>query len=65
MKSSKWYGVLSIALSIPSTIGGLAYLVSILVERQMISSLVGYSLFFLVILSLLWLMVKYAFNKKS
>ncbi len=62
---NKWYGVLSIALSIPSTIAGLAFLVNELVEKGIVDIMVGFFIFLLVILGMLWLMVTYAFNKKN
>ena len=63
--NKKWLATLSIALSIPSTIAGLALLINELVSREIIGLKVGFAIFLLVILSLLWLMVSYAFNKKD
>ena len=61
----KWLAVLTIAMSIPSTIAIFVYGVSVLVERGYVSKNVGYGIFFLVILGMLWLMVKYAVDKKN
>ena len=63
--NKKWLGVLSIALSIPSTIAGLVLLVNELVQQNIIDFTVGFLIFLLVILGMLWLMVSYALNKKN
>lgn len=63
--NKKWLGVLSIALSIPSTIAGLALLIHELVQNKVLDREVGFLIFLLVILGMLWLMVTYAFNKKN
>ena len=66
MKSNKkWLGVLSIALSIPSTIAGLALLIHEFVKNDILSRDIGFLIFLLVILGMLWLMVSYAFTKKN
>ena len=61
----KWLGALTIAMSIPSTVAVLVYGISLLVESGIVSMTFGYSIFFLVILGMLWLMVTYAVNKKN
>ena len=61
----RWIAVLSIAMSIPSTVAGLVYGISVLVENNYISKELGYGTFFLVILGMLWLMVRYAIHKKN
>ena len=63
--NKKWIGVLSIALSIPSTIAGLALLINELVQQKILDFTIGFLIFLLVILGMLWLMVTYAFNKKN
>ena len=63
--NKKWLGILSIALSIPSTIAGLALLINELVDRGILDFKVGFCIFLLVISGMLWLMVNYAFNKKN
>jgi len=63
--SKKWLSVMAIAMSIPSSIAGLAFIINELVEKNIIDFKVGFLIFLLVILSMLWLMVSYAFNKKN
>ena len=63
--NKKWLTVLSIALSLPSSIAGLALLINELVEKNILSFTAGFTLFLLVILGMLWLMMIYAFNKKN
>ena len=63
--NKKWLGILSIALSIPSTIAGLALLINELVDKGILDFKVGFFIFLLVISGMLWLMVNYAFNKKN
>lgn len=63
--NKKWLGVLSIALSIPSTIAGLALFIHELVQNKILDREIGFLIFLLVILGMLWLMVTYAFNKKN
>ena len=63
--NKKWLMVLSIALSLPSSIAGLALLINELVEKNILSFTAGFTLFLLVILGMLWLMMIYAFNKKN
>ena len=63
--SRKWIGVLSLALSLPSSIAGLAFLINELVQKGFLDIKVGFIIFLLVISSMLWLMVLYAFNKKN
>ena len=52
-------------MSIPSTIAGLALLVNELVEKGLVDIKIGFVIFLLVILGMLWLMVSYAFNRKN
>ena len=61
----KWLAALTVAMSIPSTIAVLVYGISVLVESGYLSRSLGYGIFFLVILGMLWLMVKYAVDKKN
>ena len=63
--NKKWLIVLSIALSLPSSIAGLALLINELVEKNILSFTAGFTLFLLVISGMLWLMMIYAFNKKN
>lgn len=63
--NKKWLSIMAIAMSIPSSIAGLAFLINELVEKNIIDFKIGYLIFLLVILSMLWLMVSYAFNKKN
>lgn len=65
MKNKKWLATLSIAMSIPSTIAGLALVINELVEKKIIEIKIGFLIFLLVILGMLWLMVNYAFNRKN
>tara|TARA_B100000886_G_C20043416_1_gene334728 strand:- start:179 stop:388 length:210 start_codon:yes stop_codon:yes gene_type:complete len=64
-KNKRWLGTLSIALSIPSTIAGLALIINELVDEGIIGLSLGFLIFLLVISGMLWLMVSYAFNKKN
>jgi len=63
--NKKWLAILAIAMSIPSTIAGLALLVNELVEKGLVDIKIGFVIFLLVILGMLWLMVSYAFNRKN
>ena len=61
----KYLKPLGIALSLQSTILGLAYFTYELINNGIISKGVGFTAFFLVIFNLLWLMVRYARNRKN
>ena len=61
----KYIKVLGLALSFPSLILSLAYCTYLLVENEIVSMAVGYSIFFIVIFNILWLMIRYALNKKD
>ena len=65
MKNGKYLKVLGLAISFPSTILFLAFGTYKLVEEGIISLNLGFGVFFIVIFNILWLMVRYAFNKKN
>jgi hypothetical protein len=65
MKYGKYLKVLGLAISFPSTILTLAFGVHKLVDQGLVSRNLGFGLFFIVIFNILWLMVRYAFNKKN
>ena len=65
MKNGKYLKVLGLAISFPSTILFLAFGISKLVEEGIINRSLGFGIFFIVIFNILWLMVRYAFNKKN
>ena len=65
MKNGKYLKLLALTISFPSTILFLAYGTYQLVEENIISRNVGFGIFFIVIFNILWLMVRYAFNKKN
>ena len=64
MKMSKQYSlILALAVGLPSTILGVSYLVYLLMEKQLITPLIGILVIFLVVSSSLYLMVRYAIKK--
>lgn len=61
----KWMKVLGLALSLPSTILGLAWLAWYLVDAKILSSSVAYTIFFLVIGNTLFLIVRFSKQDKK
>ncbi|MCP4913770.1 MAG: hypothetical protein GY909_11700 [Oligoflexia bacterium] len=62
---ASWLRVMGLAVSLPSTIFGLAWFMMKLVEMEVFSKGVGFSIFLLVISSTFYMMIHYARNKKD
>lgn len=65
LMDKKWVTVLGLAMSLPSTILGTAYIAHLLVKEGYISKVVGFGAFFLVIANIFYWMIWYALKNKD
>lgn len=61
----KWAKVVGIALSLPSSIFGMALLTEMLIKNQMVPKTIGWLLFILFIINSIIVMVWYALRVKN
>ncbi len=61
----KWYQVLALAISFPSSILITAYGFHLLIEAKILSPLVGWGLFVFILLGFIIVLIKDAFNPKK
>jgi hypothetical protein len=65
MLDKGWARVTMLALSLPSTIIATAILVTELIKRDVVTSLVGWSIFVFIIVNTVILLVIYAYRSKN
>ncbi|ATH06387.1 hypothetical protein BIY24_00035 [Halobacteriovorax marinus] len=65
MLDKKWLQVTGLALSFPSTILVAAYVMKLLVEKEILSKTTGVLIFLAIIFNTIYLMVYYAFKNKN
>ena len=61
----KWLKVTALALSLPSSIIVTLMAITGLIEKKIISNKVGYTIFFVIIISIIISIVRHAFYKKN
>ena len=61
----KWIKVVGLALSLPSTIFASAFFINVLVEKQLISQLVGLLIFLAIIGNIFYLIIYHAYKNKD
>ncbi|EQC50048.1 hypothetical protein M899_0007 [Bacteriovorax sp. BSW11_IV] len=62
---SKWAKVVALALSLPSTIFGLALVTDALIKSNVVPKTLGWLIFILIIINSIFLMVWYALRVKG
>ncbi len=65
MIDKKWAKTLALALSFPTIIIVLIIIITKLIEAKMLTHGLGYSIFFIIIISVIITLVRYAYQNKD